>query len=644
MESAAAPNQTRRPLHAVFASPKPRVLIQDQLQTNKAFPTMPRTSWPSAWRPRHWLALLLSGLIALGSGSLPPGLAQGIRGAAPDAASTLRKVPGESPQKTVANFLTLTGNAETVIRKALATGMSEPGLMFSPVIEQQAQAAATDLRQATQAMDLSKMPISLRPMSGVGTMLMLRSLLLYDLHQRPDIDIPDSQQVATQHLQSWTIPDTPITLRRISINDKTTHQSCSQCSQGDFLFSADTLIQVPNDFEAIFEDKQTPDRRFGADLYTLWALLPGGVLPPKAFLLLPLPLRSQLLTVYAGQSLLQWLLLIPVTLAAMAAIAWWLWRIRRWQKQHENREGPIPRLLETAAIVPLIALTFGWEWYAIDWINLFGERQEAVLFISRLIHGLLEALLVYLLAETIGQLISIRRTSLLELIKTPRPDRRQGSGQILTIARCVGLIGAIFVAIQTGRDLGLTSVTLLALSSVPALAISLGTQQLIRDIADGFSLLLDGQIKPGDQCSIGKGDEIKGTIQSLGMRSVRLQKDDGSILAIPNSEVASAVVVNHNLSASQRCGLTLALEPEQRNALPHLLAQARDLLASYPELLKGDATVKSHDQGLSLVVSGTWREDLSSKESKAMQEQLLLQLLHLLNPAGAPASSSSDPG
>ncbi|MFZ9462469.1 MAG: hypothetical protein ACO262_02435, partial [Vulcanococcus sp.] len=357
MESAAAPNQTRRPLHAVFASPKPRVLIQDQLQTNKAFPTMPRTSWPSAWRLRHWLALLLSGLIALGSGSLPPGLAQGIRGAAPDAASTLRKVPGESPQKTVANFLTLTGNAETVIRKALATGMTEPGLMFSPAIEQQARRAAADLRQATEAMDLSKMPISLRPMSGVGTMLMLRSLLLYDLHQRPDIDIPDSQQVATQHLQSWTIPDTPITLRRISINDKTTHQSCSQCSQGDFLFSADTLIQVPNDFEAIFEDKQTPDRRFGADLYTLWALLPGGVLPPKAFLLLPLPLRSQLLTVYAGQSLLQWLLLIPVTLAAMAAIAWWLWRIRRWQKQHENREGPIPRLLETAAIVPLIALT-----------------------------------------------------------------------------------------------------------------------------------------------------------------------------------------------------------------------------------------------------------------------------------------------
>ena len=621
---------------------------QNPHQSRKTASPMPRTSWQSAFRLRHWFALLLSGLVALSSGGLPSSLAQRIQATTPGgephgSTPALRKVPGESPQKTVTNFLTLTGNAETAIRKALAAGMAEPGLMFSPAIEQQAQAAAVDLRQATQAMDLSQMPISLRPMSGVGTMLMLRSLLLYDLHQQPDLDIPDSQQVTAQDLQTWTIPDTPITLHRISINDKTTHHPCSQCSNGDFLFSADTLIQVPNDFETIFENKQTPNRRFGADLYTLWALLPGGVLPPKAFLLLPHPLRTQLLTTYAGQSLLQWLLLIPVTLAAVAAIAWWLWRIRRWQKQHEGQEGPVPRLLETAAIVPLLALVLGWEWYAIDWINLFGERQEAVLFISRLSHGLLEALLVYLLAETIGQLISVRSTSLPKLLRTARPERRQGSGQILTIARCFGLVGTILIAIQTGRDLGLTSITLLALSSVPALAISLGTQQLIRDIADGFSLLLDGQIKPGDQCSIGKGDEIKGTIQSLGMRSVRLQKDDGSILAMPNSEVASAVVVNHNLSAARRCRLTLALEPEQRTGLPHLLEQTRSLLASYPELLKGDATVKSHDQGLSLVVSGAWRKDLSSKESKAMQEQLLLQLLQLLHPASAPASASADP-
>ena len=64
---------------------------------------------------------------------------------------------------------------------------------------------------------------------------------------------------------------------------------------------------------------------------------------------------------------------------------------------------------------------------------------------------------------------------------------------------------AMAIFVQAARSLGLTSVTILALSSVPALAISHGTQQLIRDIYDGFSLLLDGQLRVGDRCSIGTG-------------------------------------------------------------------------------------------------------------------------------------------
>jgi MscS family membrane protein len=116
----------------------------------------------------------------------------------------------------------------------------------------------------------------------------------------------------------------------------------------------------------------------------------------------------------------------------------------------------------------------------------------------------------------------------------------------MTLARIVGLLLALVVLIRTGRALGITSITLLALSSVPALAISLGTQQLIHDIADGFSLLLDGQIKPGSLYLIGtpKSGEITGQITSLGMRSLRLQKEDGSIVSIPNSLVASSVVTS----------------------------------------------------------------------------------------------------
>ncbi|MEY2645634.1 MAG: hypothetical protein RLZZ611_2283 [Cyanobacteriota bacterium] len=623
-----------------FRAAKTRLVF---ISTRKSNPV--RRASTSSQRLAGWVAGCLAALLAItGTGVLPGLSASSILPSASSDGSpslrSLRKVPGHSPQQTIDRFLALTASAETVIREALHDGMAEPGLFFSRSVHQRADAAAAALSQATEAMNFSQVPVSLRPTGGVGTMLMLRSLLLYDLQEQPTLVIPDLKQVQQQHLQSWSIPDTPITLQRISSSDKTLHQACSQCSSGDFLFSADTLNQVPADFETVFTHRLKPDRRFGADLYSLWALLPGGAIPPKPFLLLPPAVQESLLAVHAGQSLLQWLLLIPVTLVALAILVGWLWRIRQWQKRHEDSEGPWPRLIETAAILPLPALVWAWQWYALDWINLFGPRQEAVLIISRLSQGLLQALLVYLLAESIGQLITLRSGALLRLASTKQLQRRKGAGQILTVARCIGLIGAIVVAIQTGRDLGVKSLTLLALSSVPALAISLGTQQLIRDIADGFSLLLDGQIKAGDHCSIGtsKSGEIKGIIKSLGMRSVRLQQDDGSILSIPNSQVAASVVTNYRFSTGKSFKLNLKIAANQRMQLARLLEQARSALAAYPDLQHGKAEIRTMDQGMSLVVSGQWTINLRSQERRAQQEALLLQLVQLTgrDPAAIP--------
>jgi len=67
------------------------------------------------------------------------------------------------------------------------------------------------------------------------------------------------------------------------------------------------------------------------------------------------------------------------------------------------------------------------------------------------------------------------------------------------------------------------------------LAISLGTQQLIRDISDGFSLFLDGQLKVADNCTIGtlKSGKIDGAVLSMGMRSICLRLINGSQLSCP---------------------------------------------------------------------------------------------------------------
>ncbi|MFN6131621.1 MAG: mechanosensitive ion channel domain-containing protein [Synechococcaceae cyanobacterium] len=544
----------------------------------------------------------------------------------------LRKVPGDSPAATISRFMVLTEQAESTIRQAIHRGMAEPGLMFSPEVYQQADGAVSELEQATHALDLSQVPVVLRPMTGVGMMLMLRSLLKYDLSQTSDQPIPDASDVRRQGLTNWTIPDTPITLTALKSNPTEARQACGRCSPGDFLFSADTLAEVPDDFAQIFSGNPKLQRQFGADLYTYWALTPGGAIPPKLFLIQPLALRRFLLITWCGQSLLQWLFLIPGTLLGLAAMGWWLWKLRLWSKQGGELKGRLQHVLGVLALLPLLLLVWAWQWFAIDWVNLYGSRQVVTLVIVRIAEGVLLALLAYQTAEACGQLI----------IQSRRPDpagklvlyRRKGAGQIMTVARVTGLLIAAVVLIQTGRDLGLTSLTLLGLASVPALAVSLGTQELIRDIADGFSLLFDGQLQMGDRCTVAtsKSGVIKGQIASLGMRSTRIRQEDGAMLSLPNSQVAGSVVTNFRFRDADLLQLSLPIAPELLRRTQQLLEEARQLVADCSELSSGSTELEATDTGWNLLLSGRWDNSLAKDDLSAAKQRLYLRLIQLTHP------------
>lgn len=596
---------------------------------------------------RRLAPLLLIGVLSLAT--IPAALAGPIGSAAavgsePPASKTpasqtpapLIKVTGPSPAQTIERFQSLTDGVETIIRRAIHQGMAEPGFTFSSALQRRVDASIDTLLQATEALDLSQVPQALRPMTGVGMMLMLRSVLSYDLSHDPDLVVPDQAQTERQHLTHWTIPDTTLSLRAITQKEAEAGLLCTQCSAGDFLFSAGTLNRVPAAFERIFGNDPQLRRRHGADLYVYWAKLPGGALPPKSFLRLPVAVRRVLLTPIAGQSLLQWLVMLPFTLIALAGMIWWLSRMAAWHHQRSSAPSPWPHLLRAAAILPPLLLVEGWQWFAITWVNLTDTREASVLVISNLATGLLLALLVYLLAEAIGQMLTLRRQIAAD--GSSSFQRRSGAGQILTLVRSVGVGGALVIGVRTGQELGLTSLTLLALSSVPALAISLGTQQLIRDISDGFSLLLDGQIRTGDRCSVrvSSSSEIQGCITSLGMRSARLQQDDGSILTIPNSQLASSLITTQNTNVSRPLNLrvpTAASEPLQ---LQSLLEQVRQILTRHGAIARAQADLEPTEQGWAVQVKGWWQPELSRSDRAMARERLLLELLQLLGSGGSP--------
>lgn len=83
--------------------------------------------------------------------------------------------------------------------------------------------------------------------------------------------------------------------------------------------------------------------------------------------------------------------------------------------------------------------------------------------------------------------------------------------------------------------------SVLALGTLVALVLSLAAQNLVRDLVNGFLILLEDQYRIGDVVTIG---EKGGLVENFNLRITQLRNPDGHLITLPNS----AVVEVENLS------------------------------------------------------------------------------------------------
>lgn len=74
----------------------------------------------------------------------------------------------------------------------------------------------------------------------------------------------------------------------------------------------------------------------------------------------------------------------------------------------------------------------------------------------------------------------------------------------------------------------------LAVAGIGSVAIGFGAQYLVADIITGLFILMEDQFGVGDIISV-KG--LIGTVESIGVRTIRLRSIDGDVHIIPNSEI-----------------------------------------------------------------------------------------------------------
>ena len=95
------------------------------------------------------------------------------------------------------------------------------------------------------------------------------------------------------------------------------------------------------------------------------------------------------------------------------------------------------------------------------------------------------------------------------------------------------VVMAVLVALS---QLGVNIAPLLAGAGVVGLAISFGSQALVRDIVSGIFFMTDDAFRVGEYIDTGK---LKGTVEKISLRSVRLRHHNGQVHTIPFGQLTS---------------------------------------------------------------------------------------------------------
>jgi len=220
---------------------------------------------------------------------------------------------------------------------------------------------------------------------------------------------------------------------------------------------------------------------------------------------------------------------------------------------------------------------------------------------------------VYIVLVVIGSLVVVRAAHLALEHLQQSLGRRHRQADLEWERRATTITGILsrlvttavtFIAVlMVFIELGFNVVPILGSAGIVGLAIGFGAQNLVRDVITGFFLILEDQVRIGDQARI---NGVTGVVEEINLRTIVVRDGDGAVQVFPNGTITTLANLSKQYAfavVDVRVGYTENLE-RVMNALndvgaamrrdqlwaPHLLASLE--ITGVESLNDGFATVR----------------------------------------------------
>ena len=212
--------------------------------------------------------------------------------------------------------------------------------------------------------------------------------------------------------------------------------------------------------------------------------------------------------------------------------------------------------------------------------------------------------LAALLAACFGWLVSrLSDQGFDRVLNRTRAHHQSGESMLILMQR-LNRVGIFVIALVAALAiLGLNVTTALAGLGIGGLAVALAAQKTLENLIGGVSLLMDRAIQVGDFCKI--GDRL-GTVEDIGLRSLKMRTLDQNLLVVPNGALAQMQFENMKARPKLLISQNFSLRIESR------VEQLRFVLDSVQRVFDEDP----------LIESGTSRVRITNFEGAAFQLEL----------------------
>ncbi|MBB3149636.1 small-conductance mechanosensitive channel [Phyllobacterium trifolii] len=237
----------------------------------------------------------------------------------------------------------------------------------------------------------------------------------------------------------------------------------------------------------------------------------------------------------AGMSLALWVgiyaLILPPILRTTSTIVQSFFASP--EDTQKTRNQVLEVLIERAARVVIIALAAAWL-AAVVRLRAMGLMEDEAA--SRMIRGVLGGIVILLAADLIWHMVKGLINQRIERARLDAGDEAAlaRSGRLMTLLPILRNFLAVAIAaiavMMVLSGLGVAIGPLIAGAGIFGVAIGFGSQSLVKDIISGIFYMTDDAFRVGEYIQSGS---YMGTVESFGIRSVKLRHHRGPIFTIP---------------------------------------------------------------------------------------------------------------